>query len=171
MEFFKANIIPGEVFVQILAFFIVFLTLKALAWKPLLKGLADRREKIENEFHRIAEAKKEIEALKAEYTAHINRIDEEARSKVQTAVDEGRRIAREIQDKARNDAQTTFEETKENLALEAAKIRIQLRREIAGLALQVSEKILEENLSGEKQQQKALAMLDDLEAALQKKGD
>jgi hypothetical protein len=55
--------------------------------------------------------------------------------------------------------------------LEATKIRIQLRREIAGLALQVSEKIIQERMSGEKQQEKALAMLDDLEAALEKKGD
>ena len=33
MEFFKANIIPGEVFVQLIAFIIVFWTLKLLAWR------------------------------------------------------------------------------------------------------------------------------------------
>ena len=46
MDFIKENIIPAEVVVQLLAFLIVFFTLKALAWKPLQKSLEQRREKI-----------------------------------------------------------------------------------------------------------------------------
>ena len=131
MEFFKATIIPGEVFVQLIAFIIVFWTLKKLAWKPLLSALASRREKIQSDFERIEAAKKEIEELKTKYTAHLQKIEDEARGKIQEAVEEGRRIGREIQEKARADAQTTFDQAKENLALEAAKARLQLRHEIA----------------------------------------
>ncbi len=50
MEFFKANIQLGEVLVQLVAFIVVFLMLKALAWKPILQSLAQRREKIRQEF-------------------------------------------------------------------------------------------------------------------------
>ena len=170
MEFFKSAIIPGEVFVQLIAFVIVFWTLKLLAWKPILKAVQERREKIKNDFDRIEEARKEIEKLKLEYAAHLRKIDDEARSKILEAVEEGRRIARDIQEKARAESQETFEKTKENLNLEAAKARIQLRREIAHLTVQVTEKLIREQMNEAKQHEKIFAMIEELESSFEKKG-
>ncbi len=167
MEFFKANIHLGEVFVQLIAFVIVFLTLKALAWKPILKSLELRRSKIHGEFEQIEKAKKDIEALKAEYASHLQKIEDEARAKIQQAIDEGRRIAKEIQDKARTESQATFEKAKENLDLEISKARIELRREIADLALTASERVLNQKMSGDSAQQaKILEIIDELEKTL-----
>ena len=163
MEFFKANIIPGEVLVQLIAFLIVFFTLKALAWKPLLKALELRRERIQDQFNQIEAAKKDIEKLKAEYGAHLQKIDDEARGKIQEAVEEGRRIARDMQEKARAESQSSFEKAKENLNLEVAKAKITLRREIADLAILVSEKVIRERLSDAKQQEKILELIEELE--------
>ena len=53
MEFFKANLIPAEIIVQLLAFMIVFFTLRKLAWKPILDSLEARRAKIRQEFESI----------------------------------------------------------------------------------------------------------------------
>lgn len=166
MEFFAKNIIPGEVIVQIVAFLIVFLVLKWLAWKPLLQGLQARRNRIKENFDEIEAAKKKIEALKAEYQAHIAKIDEEARQKIQEAIDEGRRIANEIQEKARAESQATFEKEKENLGLEIEKARITLRREIANLAILTTEKILQETLDESKQHQKIMELIDEAERDL-----
>lgn len=167
MEFFAQNIKLGEVVVQLVAFIIVFLTLKALAWKPILSSLEARRSKIENELNHIDQAKKDIERLKNEYTAHLQKIEEEARMKVQQAVDEGRRIAKEIQDKARTESQATFDKAKENLELEAAKARIAMRQEIANLTLNASEKVLNEKMASDAAQQaKILEIIGDLEKAL-----
>ena len=172
MEFFQANIQFTEVLVQLLAFLIVFWTLKILAWKPLLKGLDARRERIQKELDQIEASKKEIESLRNEYTAHIQKIEDEARSKIQEAIDEGRKIAREIQEKARTESQATFEKAKENLGLEIAKARVTLRREIADLTLRVSEKILKEKLTDSMQQNKILEMIEELETSLhQQKGE
>ncbi len=167
MEFFKANIQLGEVFVQLIAFVIVFWALKLLAWKPLLKGLAARREHIQGQLDAIEQSKKEIGGLKSEYAAHLQKIEEEARLKIQEAVREGRQISREIQDKARAESQAVFEKAKTNLDLETAKARITLRREIADLAVSVSERILKEKMSdSSKQQEKILEIIDDLEKSL-----
>lgn len=167
MEFFKANIQWGEVLVQLIAFVIVFWVLKLLAWKPLLKGLAARRAHIQGELDAIEQAKKEIALLKSEYSAHLQKIEEEARSKIQEAVQEGRQISREIQDKARTESQTTFEKAKANLDLEVAKARITLRREIADLAVSVSERILKEKMGdSRRQQEKILEIIEDLEKSL-----
>ncbi|HXV27950.1 MAG TPA: F0F1 ATP synthase subunit B [bacterium] len=171
MEFFQANIKFYEVVVQLLAFTIVFLTLKKLAWKPILKGLEARRERIQSEFDKIEASKKEIEALRQDYTAHLQKIDEESRAKLQEAIDEGRRVAREIQEKARADAQSTFEKAKENLGLEVDKARLVLRREIADLAIGVSEKIMKEKMTDAKQQEKILGMIEELDPSSPRKGE
>ncbi len=163
MEFFKANIHLGEVFVQLIAFIIVFWTLKLLAWKPLLKALDLRRERIQEEFDKIENAKKEIEGLKKEYAFRLQKIEDEARGKLQEAIEEGRRIARQIQDTARAESQTTFDKAKENLNLEIAKARLSLRREIADLAIGVAEKVIHEKMTDPKQQEKVLEIIKELE--------
>lgn len=165
MEFFKSQIIPGEVFVQLIAFVIVFWTLKLLAWKPLLRALESRRERIRTQFEELEAAKGDIEKLKAEYQTHLTKIEEEARARLQEAVEEGRRIARQIQDKAREDSQLTLEKAKESLEIEVAKARITLRREIADLAIAVSEKILKEKMTDAKQQEKIMELIEELDKA------
>lgn len=166
MDFFKQNIIPGEVFVQLTAFLIVFFVLRKLAWGPILSALQGRREKIKTDLEKIEEAKAEIEKLKTEYTAHLQKIEEEARDKLNDAVEEGRKIAKDIQDRAREESQANFEKAKENLALEIAKARIELRREIAGLTIQVSEKVIGEKMAGENEEKKVIEMIEELDKTL-----
>lgn len=167
MEFFQANIKLGEVLVQLIAFVIVFMMLKGMAWKPILQALESRRARIREEFEKIASARKEIASLKSQYTASLQKIEEEARMKIQEAVEDGRRIAKEIQDKARTESQTTFEKAKQNLDLEVAKARITLRQEIADLAVNTSERVLNERLASDRAQQaKIFEIIEDLEKTL-----
>lgn len=162
MDFFKQNIIPGEVIVQLVAFLVVFWTLKRFAWGPLQNALEARRQKIRSDFDSIDAGRKEIDALKAEYAGHIQKIEEEARVKLQDAIDEGRRIARDLQDKARAEAQETFEKAKENLNLEIAKARIELKREIASLSIQIAEKVINEKAGDASQNDRVMAMIDEI---------
>lgn len=166
MGFFQDNIHLSEVFVQLLAFLIVFLTLKKFAWKPLLNVIRSRRERFENEWSDIEKMKAEVAKLEKDYQDHLRRIEEEARGRMQEAVQEGRRVAREIQEKARAESQASFEKAKDNIALEAEKARIELRRDIARLSLQVAEKILREKMDGAQQEKKAMEMIEELEKKL-----
>jgi len=154
MEFFQANLIPAEIIVQLLAFLIVLFTLRKLAWKPILDSLEARRAKIRHEFESIEAARREIEALKADYAARLAKIEEEARSKVQDAVEEGRKLSRDIQEKARADAQAVFEKMQQNLDLEIAKAKLVLKKSVVELSLQVAEKVLDEHLTDTKQHEK-----------------
>jgi F-type H+-transporting ATPase subunit b len=146
MEYFKANIVPGEVIVQLIAFIIVFWTLKILAWKPLLGAIASRRERIKNEFDGIDASKKEIEALKAEYQTHLKKIEDEARVRIQEAVEEGRAAAHAIENQSRDEAKRIMEKAQTNIQLEVDKARIELRRQIADLAIKATEQILKEKV-------------------------
>ena len=155
----------AEIAAQAIAFCALLIVLRWKAWGPIQNSLRLRREKIQSEFDKIDSAKKEIESLKAEYHAHLQKIEDDARAKLLEAVNEGRKISKEIQEKARLDSQNNFEKAKENLATELAKARVTLRREIADLALNVSEKVLQEQMKGAKQQEKILEMIEELDRA------
>jgi F-type H+-transporting ATPase subunit b len=167
MEFFQANIKLGEVLVQLIAFVIVFLTLRNMAWGPIQQSLESRRSRIQGEFDKIEHTRKELEAMKTDYSARLQKIEDEARVKIQQAIDEGRKIAKEIQDKARTESQTTFDKAKQNLDLEVAKARVTLRQEIADLAINTSERVLNEKMASDRAQQaKILEIIGDLEKTL-----
>ncbi len=166
MGFFQENIHLTEVLVQLIAFLIVFFTLKKFAWKPILAIIQSRRERFESEWGGIEKSKREVAALEKDYLAHLQKIEEEARSKMQEAVQEGRRLAREIQEKARMESQTSFEKAKANIELEVQKARLTFRQEIAALSIRVAEKILTEKMDGSQQEKKALEILGELEKKL-----
>ncbi len=158
------NLSLQEILTQALGFLILVWVMKRLFWKPVLAALEKRRSLIEEAFRRIEESKKELAALRADYEGHLEKIEEEAHAKLQSSIDEGRRIAREIQEKAREEAKQDLTRVKENLALEVEKARIELRREIADLTLRATEKILHEKMTDEKNREKILELIEELEA-------
>jgi F-type H+-transporting ATPase subunit b len=166
MEFFQENVHLSEVFVQLVAFLIVFGVLKKFAWKPLLAIIQSRRERFESEWGGIEKTKQEVAALQKDYQAHLQKIEEEARAKMQEAILEGRRLAREIQEKARLESQASFEKAKANIELEVQKAKISLRDEVANLSIRVAEKILTEKMDSASQEKKALEILGELEKTL-----
>lgn len=157
----------AEVAAQAIAFCILLGILRWKAWGPIQTSLRLRREKIQSDFDKIEVAKKELESLKVEYQTHIQKIEDEARVKIVAAIEEGQKIAKEMQDKARLESQKSFEKAAENLTLEVAKARAALRKDIADLAIHTSERVLNEKMSGDKAQQtKILEIIDELEKAL-----
>ena len=166
MEFFQENIHLSEVVVQLVAFLIVFSVLKKFAWKPLLAIIRARRERFESEWGGIEKTKQEVALLQKDYLTHLQKIEEEARTKMQEAIHEGRRLAHEIQEKARLESQASFDKAKTSLELEVEKARLTMRQEIAGLSIRVAEKILTEKMDGAQQEKKALEILGELEKKL-----
>ena len=135
--------------VNILSFLLLLAILKKFAWGTLLKLIDERREKIAAEFRGIDQAKEELEKLKVQYRQHLEKIEEEARGKIQQAIQEGRRIGMEIEEDARAHARATLEKTKEAAALEVAKARVELKEQVVDLAIQVTHKVLQQHLDEE----------------------
>ena len=141
--------ILAQFVVNILAFLLLLLILKKFAWGSLLKLIDDRRAKITSEFESIERTKAELEKLKTDYQKHLDRIEEEARSKIQQAVNDGRRVASEIEEAARANAREALEKAKETITLEVAKARVELKEQVVDLAIQATHKILQQNLDEE----------------------
>ena len=157
------NLSLQEILTQAGAFILLVWILKKTAWKPLLKLLDERRGRIAKGFEEIESAKKGVEKLKADYEHARAHIEEEARKKMQQAIDEGKRIARELQETSRRDARAVLEKAKEDIQLEVAKAKVTLRNEIADLTLAATERLLEEKMDATKDKELVLDFIENLE--------
>jgi F-type H+-transporting ATPase subunit b len=151
-----------EVVTHMIGFIIVFWILKRFAWRPLLKVMEERRQKISSEFDRIEELNQEVQKRREEYESRIQTIETEARERINAAVNEGRRVASEIQANARRDAEKIREKARATVEIEVAKAREQLREEVVNLTLLATEKLIHERLDDEKHRSLITQFVDEL---------
>lgn len=135
-----------EIFTQLLAFWVVFWILKRFAFKPILQMIDARRKKIEEEFAEIENRKHNLESLEKEYRLKLAKIEDEARVKIQEAAAVGLALARDIQDRARQNAQKMVDRVKAEIDQDIAKAKISMRGELVELSALISEKIIRERL-------------------------
>src|SRR3990167_3245674 len=114
------NLSIQEILTQAGAFILLVWVLKKMAWKPLLKLLDERRERIQKGFEELESAKKGVEKLKTDYENARAHIEDEARKKLQEAIDEGKKVARDLQENSRREARGILEKAKEDIQLEVA---------------------------------------------------
>ncbi len=111
----RLGINGGFLLAQIVNFILVALILWALVWRPLVKALETRRERIAKGLEdaraaeqRLAEASREADKLMEQRRIEANRLVEEARARseeqVRALLDEARREAEAIRAKAREEA-------------------------------------------------------------------
>lgn len=65
----------GQIVAQIFAFLIMLAILKRFAWKPLLKLMDERRERIINEFAAIEKQKQEVNGIKKSYLDKLDHME------------------------------------------------------------------------------------------------
>lgn len=140
---------PKQILVHALGFLILFAILRKFAWGQLLGAMEARSQRIADQFAAIEQGRQELERLKSQYQQRLDKIEEEARAKIQAAVVEGRRVAMEIEEDARSHARATLERSKESIALEVAKARTELKEQMVDLAIQVNHKVLQQHLDEE----------------------
>jgi len=154
------NLEIQQILTQALGFLILLFILKKIAWKPLLSLLDERREKITSEFQTIDRTKSELLRLEQDYKARLADIDALARQRIQEAISEGQRISVEIQEKAREESKNILNKAKENIELEVAKARVELRNQVATLAIKAAEKLIKVELTEERHKRLVTEFID-----------
>ncbi len=152
-----------QLITHIIGFLLALWVLKKFAWKPILAVLDERRDKIKSSFDDIEAKKAAAEKLHQDYEAKLRAIDEEARQRLNAAVQEGEKIAGQIKDNARNEAKDMMERSKSELEQDFAKARIQLKEEIVNLTIGAAERIIHERLDQPKHRDLINRFIDDVE--------
>lgn len=151
-----------QVLTQIVGFLLLLWLLRKFAWGPLLGVLDERRTRIASELEEIRKGKESLAQIKTEYDTKLSEIENQARLRIQEAVVEGQRMAREIAEGAREEAHQILEKAKEDIQREMAKAKAQLRDEIATIAVSAAGKIVRQEMNKQKDKELVLQYIDEL---------
>ena len=157
------KLIWQEILTQIFCFLIILILLRIFAWRPILKLLDERKKRIASEFDNIEKAKQEMAKLREEYEVKLKEIDLEARKRIQEAIAEGQKMAADLQIEAREEAKKVLDRAKENIELEVAKAKVELRDDIVNMAILATEKISNERLDDAKHKELIVEFIEGVE--------
>ncbi len=152
-----------QILSQAIAFVVLLVILRRFAWTPLLRMLDQRREGIERELRETAHQRDELARVQDEYGRRLAKIDDEARTKLQQCILEGKRIAIEVQEQARAQAQGILAKAKETVELEIAKAKVTLRDQLADMTVEAVERVLQKKVDAKTDRALIDAALDELE--------
>lgn len=145
------DINPGLGIWTSLVFVLLVIVLGKFAWKPLLKSLQDREEKIRDSLEQAERARAEAAELLKQNERNMARAEEEYQRIVRDAKAFGEKMKEEIVNKARVQAQSEIRNAKDEIQRDVDAAKQQLRSEVADLAIKAAEKILDETLDAGKQ--------------------
>ncbi len=142
---------PGLIVWTIITFVLLMIILSKYAWKPILSMLKEREDKIRSALDEAERAREETAELIKQNEKNIARAEEE----YQKIIRDGKLLAEKLKDeivsKAKLQSEQELKQAKEEIQRNIESAKKQLRNEIADLAIQATEKILEETLDENKQ--------------------
>lgn len=152
----------GLVFWTIITFIFLVVILKKFAWKPILGAVSDREEGIKEALASAEKARLEMQNLNADN----ERILKEARAEREALLKEARDIKSKLIEDAKGEAQIQANKMIEQaqLAIESEKksAMAELKNHVAGLSLDIAEKVVRQELSNkDKQLELVESMLDE----------
>jgi F-type H+-transporting ATPase subunit b len=145
----------GLLFWQTLIFLTVFIILGKFAWKPIVQALEERENVITDALGAAEKAKEEMKNLQASNEKMLQEARLEREKMMKDAQVTANAIISEAKDRATEEADRIVHNAKALIETEKNAALSEVRNTAANLSLQIAEKLLKKNLSGD-DSQKAL---------------
>lgn len=150
---------------------IVFLALLGILWKfawgPILSAADEREKGIQNALDEAAQRNREAAELLEEHRQQLADARRQANEIVAEGKAAGERVRKDIEEKARAEAQAIVERARGEIERERDAALDMLRRESVELALAAASRLLHENLDQPKDRQLVERFLDDVSKGAQ----
>jgi F-type H+-transporting ATPase subunit b len=154
-----------EVIVQILSFLLLFFLLRTFFWKKFLKLLDERKERISRQLKDMEEQKAQIEKMRTDYAQRLESVENAAKTKIQEAINQGRKITEELKNKAKDESEKIIEHAKIEARNEVVRAKEMLKDEVADLVLNATERLLQEKVTKEKDKELVKEFIEKLDKA------
>ena len=139
------SLTEGTLLFQIINFFILVAILAKFAYKPLLKVLEERRNKIESDLDAAAQAREAAAQLQAEYEAQLRSARAEAQAIIDKAVKQADKEAQAQLSAIREQIAREKQIAQAEIANEREVAIREMRNEVVTLSMAVAEKLLKKN--------------------------
>lgn len=151
-EIFEKLGIDGKLIIaQIVNFVLLLIILQKVAYKPVLKMLKERSEKIEKSIKQAEKIEKELKNTEKIKLAEIKKAKEEAQKIINEAIKSSEKKSQEAVEKIKIKTQEVVEMAKREIRLEKENSIKEAKKEISDIALQIATKIIGNNIDDSRQ--------------------
>jgi F-type H+-transporting ATPase subunit b len=144
----------GLLFWTVVSFFVLLFLLRKFAWKPIVGTVNDREKSIREALASAESARLEMQNLQADN----ERILKEARAEREAMLKEARelkaKIVTDAKDEAQQQANKMIEQAQVAIESEKKSAMAELKNHVAGLSVDIAEKMIREQLSNNDKQLK-----------------
>lgn len=142
----------GLIFWTSVVFIILLVLLGKFAWKPILNAIKTREEGIEKALASAESALKDMRELKSNNEKILNEAKAERDVMLKEARETKDAIVAEAKDKASKEAERILASAREQIIAEKNAAVAELKSQVAGLSIEIAEKILRSELSSDDKQ-------------------
>ena len=133
-------------FWTILNFFLLVFLLGKFAWKPMIKAINDRENRISSDISSAEKNRQESEKLKAEMDEGLKKIKKQSDKLIKEAKELGEKNKEEILITAKEQAHKIIQSAKGDIEIEKQNAIKQIQTEMSNVVILASEKLIGKNL-------------------------
>ena len=138
----KFGVEPVLLLAQIVNFAILLFILKRFLYKPILKVLEERKNKIETSMKQSEQIQKKFEEMGVKQQEILDNARKESGQIIDGAKSEAKTLASQIQIEASNQAQLSLKRAQETLALEKQKMVSEAKKEIVSVVTAATQRVI-----------------------------
>ena len=126
----------------------LFLVMKKYLWVPIMKMIEDRQKEIDDMYDDAEQDKSQANALRVAYEQKLEEAAQTGERMVKDAMHRGQQRSEEILRQANAEAEAILRKAEADIQREKKKAVEDAKNEIAGLAVDIAEKVVEQNMDG-----------------------
>jgi F-type H+-transporting ATPase subunit b len=149
----------GPIVWMTITFALLIWILGKFAWKPIMKGLKEREESIDDALNAANKAREEMKELQFSNEQLMKEAREERDVILREARQVKDKIIDEAREKANEEANRIIESAKETIEFEKMAALHEMKNELANLSIEIAEKIIREELSDKGRHKKLIDKL------------
>jgi F-type H+-transporting ATPase subunit b len=153
----------------IVVFVLLLLILRRFAWGPILRAVQDREDHVRSTLESAASEREESTELLEQYRKQMLEARREAQDLIAKAKEMGVTVRKEIEEKARQEANVIMEKARVSIEKEKEAALDELRQGTVDIALAAAGKLIAEELNQDKDRKLAVGFVNDLSAEVSKR--
>jgi F-type H+-transporting ATPase subunit b len=143
----------GLIFWTVVIFLLLYVTLAAVAWKPIQRALRLREQGITESLSKAEAAELKMERLQADNERLLIEAREERTRLITEAERQSKEMIAAAKDEARAAAQKVAADAKRDIDNMRKAAMVDLKKEVGTMAIEVAEKILQKDLRSDANQE------------------
>lgn len=136
-----------EIGIHVLNVIILFVVLRLILYKPVMKFIKKREHMFADKVDELDLREKDLVQKKKEYEHMMDEASNEAASIITNSNEMARDHAREVLDNSKEHARDLVIRAKKEIEAEKTQARLDMKTEIADMAILIAEKVLEREVS------------------------